>query len=132
MKSGIVSISQINQFGRLDAEFNLAVKSIKDNHSDLLARLESEIDPEDMIARLIKLRTEDMFCLSPFLTGNKNKNDRQSLIQAIEKYPYLCAVMIESHKDEIMKVASDRVLMAQKYLDSIETLLEKSVKKPKP
>lgn len=132
MKAGFVSSSQVTKYGRLDAEFNLAVKELEEKHADRLKELEADFTQEEVVNNLLKLRTEDMECLSPFLTGSRNKVDRNQYIQAIEKYPYLCALTVELNIDVLKKKAQERIDSANHYLGSLGNLTTKKKNAPKP
>lgn len=109
MKVGIVSSSQFTAYGRMDAEFHLAIQSIAEDLAELKAK---DISPDACKSQLKHLPLYAYEPLKPLLTGRATLT-RETAMAAIEKYP-LEAWLLVKHG---ISAAHDTLSAKEKELD---------------
>lgn len=118
MKSGIINSSQLTKYGRWDAGFNLVVKE----HEQRINALEKLYKPEEIIARILRLNTEDLKCLQVIATGSKAAT-RETIIRAANEAPYVAMALIEANLEAIEAAAEAKVKSAADYAKTVKNLM---------
>jgi hypothetical protein len=117
MKYGVVSASEIAKYGRMDAQFHLAVQSV----SGRVSELEKAHTAAELLAKLEQLETGDLKVLEPLTHGQHSHARRDDLIAAARAYPHIAYALVLATVDDAISRANVQAQDRLAYLQTLQT-----------